>query len=64
MLSSDALKNLSLHSKTDYEETLEDALIDLYLSVKIRSNEEVSYDLWFTVEMFAVTTEPLWFFQS
>ena len=64
MLSSDALKNLSLHSKTDYEETLEDALIDLYLSVKIRSNEEVSYDLWFTVEMFVVTSEPLWFFQS
>jgi hypothetical protein len=24
------------------DETLEDALIDLYLSVKIRSNEEVS----------------------
>lgn len=27
------------------EETLEDALVDLYLSVKIRSNDEVSLNL-------------------
>lgn len=35
------LVSMSQHTGT-YEETLEDALIDLYLSVKIRSNEEVS----------------------
>ena len=28
-------------NKTQYDETLEEALIDLYLSVKIRSNEEI-----------------------
>ncbi len=43
-------KNLVLQSVSSatarsipVEETLEEALIDLYLSVKIRSNEEVSY---------------------
>jgi hypothetical protein len=30
-----------MESGVDYNETLEEALIDLYLSVKIRSNEEV-----------------------
>jgi hypothetical protein len=29
-----------------YDESLEEALIDLYLSVKIRSNEEVSEDVY------------------
>lgn len=28
-------------AKEQYDETLEEALIDLYLSVKIRSNEEI-----------------------
>lgn len=31
-----------MESGANYEETIEEALIDLYLSVKIRSNEEVS----------------------
>jgi len=34
------------------DETLEDAIIDLYLSVKIRSNDEVSWH-------FDTTTTPL-----
>ena len=34
--------NLESVSHNHYDETLEEALIDLYLSVKIRSNEEVS----------------------
>lgn len=38
-LDSSNMKSLSIPG----EETLEDALIDLYLSVKIRSNDEVSF---------------------
>ena len=37
-----SLDSINLKS-VPIEETLEDALVDLYLSVKIRSNEEVSF---------------------
>ena len=40
-INTNVLRSISQHTATNYEETLEDALIDLYLSVKIRSNEEV-----------------------
>jgi archaellum component FlaC len=40
-LNTHVLRSISQHTATNYEESLEDALIDLYLSVKIRSNEEV-----------------------
>jgi len=48
-------KNLVLQSVSSstvksipIEETLEEALIDLYLSVKIRSNDEVSHTTYLT----------------
>jgi hypothetical protein len=41
ILPSQAINSINMESGVDYNETLEEALIDLYLSVKIRSNEEV-----------------------
>ena len=41
-----ANKNRKGGATGEHDETIEEALIDLYLSVKIRSNEEVSFSFF------------------